>query len=145
MNGVLKSAVLLGIALTFGSHLPAQGSASQGLIRCKASELDQHPIKDGNLSLTISRFKQASFKVSVQNSSENFSPFSPDDLTVIGSDGSHYYIEVSYIHIPGRSLLPTPVKIGPKAHLLLTYGLNGEVNLPARIFYAGKLVAEITK
>jgi hypothetical protein len=145
MSSAKKPLIFLGIAFFLCGHLSAQVMTVQEQIQCKASELNQHPIKAGDLSLTISGFKNGTFKLLVQNSSETFCQFYPDDFLATGEDGNQYFIEFSYINLAGRTLPPTPVKIAPKAHLSFIYGLNGEVKLPAKIYYAGKFAIEITR
>jgi len=145
MTRFLNSLIFICITSIFSSPLPAQGTSIQKALHCKASELGQHPIEIGDLSLTISHLNYRSLKLLLKNVSELFIPFSPDDLTILGSDGSQNYIEITYIRDPGRWISPAQVKIGPKAHLQLEYGLNDEVKFPAKIFYKGKPIVEITK
>ena len=145
MKVQFRSSVLIGIASLFAGQLPAQGVRTQEVIHCKASELDQNPIQIGALSLTISRFKNSTFKIKIQNSSENFIPFSPDELTIVGSDGSQNYITNSFISFPLNWVHPTQIKIAPQAHIDLTYSLSDAVKLPAKIYYSGKSIAAITK
>lgn len=145
MRAFLKSLMFICITSIFNSPLPAQGTAIQEVLHCKASQLSQHPIKISDLSLTISHLNHRNLKLFLKNVSEIFTLFSPDELTILGSDGSQNYIEVTYIRDPGRWISPAQVKIGPRAHLQLEYGLNDEVKFPARIYYRGKPIAEITK
>lgn len=142
MIGHFKSVALAGAILLFGNELRAQAAPPQGIIHCQASAIDQQTIKEGQLLIKLSRFKYRSFKVSVQNTSESFGTFSPADLIIVGNDGSQNYIETSYSTTP---LHPTSIRVAPMAHVLLTYGLNTEINLPAKIYYSEKLVAVITK
>ena len=144
MAGIIKFTLLSGAILFFGNILQAQTIPSRNVIRCKVSELDQHSIIEGQLTLKLSRFKYRSFTILIQNSSESFCTFSPADLTIVGNDGSQNYIETSYSNAP-TSMQPTALKMAPLAHIQLTYGLNNEVSLPAKIYYSEKLVAEITK
>ena len=145
MNGVLKCLTLLGITLIFNNQLQAQVVAVPDGVHCKVTELDLHPIKTGDFSFTISRFKNGSFKILIKNLSGTFIPFIPEDMTVLGSDGSQNYITGSFISFPLSWVPPTQIKIAPQAHINLTYQLSDEVKLPARIYYSGKPIAEISK
>jgi hypothetical protein len=139
------------------SGLLAQGSTSTGSLEPfhgKARDLHSHPFLRNQLLITL-RPKHVigggipGFDIQVENPTHEPITFNPNDMTVI--DSRKYQVQISEVQAFGghESLSsPLPVSILPGAFItrnLVFSGLTIGVNPPIKIYYCGKLFAEISE
>lgn len=112
----------------------------------RESELSKHVFEIGKLRLTIRKLKGGRgpyIAVKVDNPSDSAVVFDPQVLSLL-NQGNEQVNTSSY---PGSSGAPAlgSRKVLPGAFLTQAYGLDHVVQLPARIYYDGKLLAIITE
>lgn len=110
----------------------------------KTTEFIKTSVQSGDLSIKFTRFNYKVLAVEVRNSTSRFVYFSPNNITIIGYDGSQNIVETVEVREPGRWGFPQDVKVGPMAHLQFTYILNREIQFPAKLYYDGKVIAELS-
>ena len=132
--------------------VPAAAMASE-VPRYLASELAAHPLHPGGLELRIQKFSGPligsdggliRLSIRIENKSTESRPFALEDLVAVGSDGTQ-----ALLALPGHGNYPifTSVKtqVAPGAHLTLAdCQFSVPVLLPARIYYGGQLLLEVT-
>jgi hypothetical protein len=123
-------------------------SATNQPARIRVSELDRTPLTAGPLRITLTKFRGSFLKVGggsieaqVENTSAEFSVFSPQRLSFVGSDNSQ--ADILAIQSGDRYWCALDRRIAPGARTKEFYALNGKVRLPARVYYDEKLLAEI--
>ena len=123
-------------------------SATNQPTRIRVSELDRTPLTAGALKITLTKFRGSflklgggSIEVDVFNNSTEFTVFSPQRLSFVGSD--YNQADVLAIQSGDHYWSAMDRRIAPGAHIKEFYALNGKVRLPARIYYDEKLLAEI--
>lgn len=123
-------------------------ATDQPAARIRVSELDRTPLTAGPLKITLTKFRGSFLKVGggsieaqVENTSAEFSVFSPQRLSFVGSDNSQ--ADILAIQSGDRYWCALDRRIAPGARTKEFYALNGKVRLPARVYYDEKLLAEI--
>ena len=123
-------------------------SATNQPARIRVSELDRTPLTAGPLKITLTKFRGSflklgggSIEVEVFNNSTEFTVFSPQRLSFVGSDNSQ--ADILAIQSGDRYWCALDRRIAPGARTKEFYALNGKVRLPARVYYDEKLLAEI--
>ena len=112
----------------------------------RESELGKHAFEIGQLRLTIRKLQGGRgpyITVKVENPSDSAVVFDPQVLSLV-NQGNEQVNTSSYSLYYIAPALPTR-KVLPGAFLTQTYGLDHIVELPARIYYDGKLLAIITE
>lgn len=132
------------IAIFLNIYLTAQEAPALDFFHGKATNLGRSSIQSGELSFKFRRLVYRQLVVEIRNHSAHFVKFSPNDITIIGHDGSQNILESVVLHEPGRWGSPLDVKVGPMAYLQFNFILNVEVRFPAKLYYAGEIIAEIS-
>jgi hypothetical protein len=128
------------------------GVAAQSPVRVHKSALSRTAIPAGDLKLTITDISNGNFgggpysiEVEVENVATTATPFDPQRLSFVMSDS--HQIDVSAV-----KLFPGKDQVAPRELLLISgarskqsYWTNGKLQLPARLYYQGNLVAELTE
>jgi hypothetical protein len=129
--------------------IPLFAIADDQPARVRVSELEKTPIAAGSLKITITRFRGSFLKIGggsveaqVENTSTEFTVFSPNRLSFVGSDNNQG--DVLAIQSGDRYWPAVDRRIAPAARIKEFYALNSKVHLPARLYYDEKLLAEIT-
>ena len=115
----------------------------------RKSELETHPFTVGELKITITGFRagslltRATIRVRVENLSDNAATFNPQRLSLVGSNNRQSNIQ-SQQPSGKRFDFAQSIEIAPGAYIKEIYGLDHKVELPARLFYEGKELVQIT-
>ena len=113
------------------------------------SELDKHPFTVGELKITITGFRtgslltRAAIRVRAENTSGGAATFNPQRLSFVASNNRQINIR-GQRRQGNRFDFVQPIEIAPGAYIKETYDLDHKVDLPARLFYEGKELAQIT-
>ena len=120
--------------------------------RVRASELSQSPFIVDSIKLTFTKFNKdgllgfghGSIELRVENVSSTFTTFSPQRLSLVGSDNEQ--ANVLGIPVGNDNIIPAEDrKIAPFARMKEYYGLTGKLQLPARLYYDEKLLGIIAE
>jgi hypothetical protein len=121
----------------------------------RRSDLVKTPFQAGPLTITIVDFKTsqllgtgvASVGLTVENTSSSFATFSPSQLCFVSKDGTLVDVFGAVMANWPNSAPPTPTdrNMPPATHTRTDYYLSETIDLPARLYYQQKLIAEITK
>jgi len=143
-------------ALVLAACLAFEPLSAQEALKLKASELATHPLQANGLSITITGLNghqriasiskwagRAHVKITFENKSASFQPFSPSDLCFVGGDG----IQVLPIFEINKADDSTPLafRIAPAARLSTEYVLTGRLSFPAKIYLGDRLMAQVTE
>ena len=115
----------------------------------RESGLKTHPFTVGGLKITITGFRagslltRAAIRVRVENISGSAATFNPQRLSFVGSNNRQVNIR-GQRRAGNRFDLAQPVELAPGAYIKETYDLDHKVDLPARLFYEGKELAQVT-
>jgi len=119
-------------------------------VRVRTSQLDRTPFTAGSLKITLSQFRAsflkiggASVEVQVVNTADTFTSFSPQKLSFLGNDNNQ--VDVLAIQSGDHYWRAEDRRIAPGARTKEFYALNGKLQLPARLYYDEKLLAEIVE
>ncbi|HKA19308.1 MAG TPA: hypothetical protein VKN18_13545 [Blastocatellia bacterium] len=119
-------------------------------VRVRTSQLDRTPFTAGPLKITLSQFRAsflkiggASVEVQVVNTADTFTSFSPQKLSFLGNDNNQ--VDVLAIQSGDHYWRAEDRRIAPGARTKEFYALNGKLQLPARLYYDEKLLAEIVE
>ena len=142
----LSSLCLLLIILSLP---PSQTTVGQvPAVRVRTAQLDRTPFTAGPLKITLTQFRasylrigSASVEVQVVNSASTFTSFSPQRLSFLGNDNNQ--VDVLAIQAGDQYWRAEDRRIAPGARTKEFYALNGKLQLPARLYYDEKLLAEI--
>ena len=127
------------------------GVAAQSPVRVHKSELSRTAGAAGDLKLTITKFSNGFFgsepfiEVEVENVSATATAFDPQRLSFVLSDGQ----QVDIIAIPftygsnSAAVTTRELLLISGARSIQKYWTNGKLQLPARMYYQGNLVAEL--
>ena len=118
-------------------------------------QLKSTPFTAGALKITFTSFKRrivvfngsksigdrVSILVEAENTSDSFATFDPQRLSIVNEN----YIQADILGVIYESQIfnAESRSIAPKARIKAQYVLNDKVELPARIYYEGKLLATI--
>lgn len=140
------------VVLAIGVILMASvGVAAESPVRVHKSELPRTVAAAGNLKLTITDISNGIFggapsiEVEVENIATAATPFDPQRLSFVLSDGQQVDIVAIPFH-PGRDMFPVTTRellLISGARSKQSYWTNGKLQLPARMYYQGNLVAEL--
>ena len=140
----LSAAVM--ILLTPFVVLAFQAQAEQ----VRDRELKNKSFTAGSLKITITRFTVGNINIEVENTSDDFTTFSPQLLTFIDKNNNQENIVGQYAG--SESVGPDSTasvvtagdqRIWPRARIKHLYKLPNRVHLPARLYYGEKLLATI--
>jgi hypothetical protein len=103
----------------------------------------------GDLTLTMLDLKGGLFgqapiviEVEIHNTSDTPVVFNPFRLSFVKADGRQ--VDVLSVPLWGEHTADAhEILVLPKAHIRQHYFMNGRINLPAKLYYDGKLLAEI--
>jgi hypothetical protein len=115
----------------------------------RKSELDKHPFTVGELKITITSFRagslltRAAIRVKVENTSGSAATFNPQRLSLVISNNRQINIRTQR-RAGSRFDFVQPIEIAPGAYIKEIYDLDHKVELPARLFYEGKELAQVT-
>jgi hypothetical protein len=136
-------------AIALALLIPLGTVADDQPARIRVSDLDKTPIAAGPLKITLTRFRGSFLKIGggsvealVENTSTEFTVFSPKRLSFVGSDDNQS--GVLAIQSGDRYWPAVDRSIAPAARIKEFYALNSKVQLPARVYYDEKLLAVIT-
>lgn len=127
------------------------GAAAQAPLRIHKSEFSRTAIVAGDLKLTItdisigaSPFGMPKMEIEIENIAATAAPFDPQQLSFVRADG--HQVEALAIRVfPDILVTPRVFLIISGARLQQSYYMNEKLQLPARMYYQGKLIAEITE
>ncbi|WP_291272254.1 hypothetical protein [Geothrix sp.] len=139
-----KKIIIMIIILLNGNLLTAQKSETNNYFQGTVVEFNKISIQVDALSMQFISLKHKGLTVEVNNLTDHFIEFSPQNIIIIGSDGSQSIIETVEVREPGRWGIPQGVKVGPSAHIQFTYVLNSAVRFPVKLYYNGRVIAELT-
>ena len=118
----------------------------------RGADLSSTPISAGPLRITIKELKGPGLlgspghvTVLLENTSDAFVTFSPSRLSFVNQDGTQVDVLCTYTSL---GYLPAvDHDLAPKAHMKINreYELTDKVELPARLYYDRRLIAEIMK
>lgn len=124
-------------------------SADDQPARIRTSELDRTQLTAGPLKITLTQFRGSFLKIGggsveteVENTSTEFTVFSPQRLSFVGND--NHQADVLAIQSGDRFWPAVDRRIAAGARIKEFYALNSKVRLPARLYYDEKLLAVIT-
>ncbi len=130
--------------------------AAQSGLQCRAGELAAHPFDLRGLSVTVTNLDgyrlvaperrhagRARIALSIENKGKGFLPFSPQDLSLVGKDGTQVF-PIYELNLASDAP-PLSLRLAPGAHASVAYVLTGRLLFPARIYLADQLVAEVTE
>ena len=115
----------------------------------RKSELDTHPFTVGELKITITGLRtgslltRAAIRVRVENTSSSAATFNPQRLSFVASNNRQINIR-GQRRSGNRFDFVQPIEIAPGAYIKEIYDLDHKVDLPARLFYEGKEVVQVT-
>ena len=118
--------------------------------RVRASELSQMPFIVDSIKLTLTKLNKdgplgigrGSIELRVENMSSAFIMFSPQRLSLVGSDNEQ--VNVLGVPVGNESIVSAEDrKIAPFARAREYYELTGKLQLPARLYYDEKLIGII--
>ena len=115
----------------------------------RKSELDTHPFTIGELKITITGLRtgslltRAAIRVRVENISSSAATFNPQRLSFVASNNRQINIR-GQRRQGNRFDFVQPIEIAPGAYIKELYDLDHKVDLPARLFYEGKEVVQVT-
>ena len=118
--------------------------------RVRASELSQSPFIVDSIKLTFTKFNKdgllgfghGSIELRVENMSSAFTTFSPQRLSLVGSDNEQ--ANILGVPVGNDNIIPAEErKLAPFARMKEYYGLTAKVQLPARLYYDEKLIGFI--
>jgi len=126
--------------------LASQAEAEQVRYR----ELKNKSFTAGSLKITITSFTVGNISIEVENTSDDFTTFSPQLLTFIDKNNNQENIVGQYAgsESVGPDSTASVVAAGdkrvfPKARIKHRYELTDRVKLPARLYYEDRLLATI--
>jgi hypothetical protein len=141
-------------ALAFGSML-GTGYADSGVVRdgtvakIKSGNLDKTTLTSGSLRIRIIKFRGSVLKigigylgVEVHNASDQFAPYSPSRLSFLNKDFTQVDMLAS-IFGGDKLVALRDRRLAPRATIDEYYQLDQKVELPCRLYYEEKLLAEI--
>ena len=115
----------------------------------RKSELETHPFTVGELKITITGFRTGSLltrpaiRVRVENASSSAATFNPQRLSFVASNNRQ--INIRGQRRSGKQFdFVQPIEIAPGAYIKENYDLDHKFDLPARLFYEGKEVVQVT-
>lgn len=139
---------------------PVASQPAANLPSIKIDELGKHPFSLSGLSLSIVGFGPgySLYEARLENATQDPISFSPGALVFVAKDG----IQVVNARIGSRIYLggggsqnehystygtfgDQPINVLPGAHLSMFYSLEPSLTTPAKLYYNGKLLAEIIK
>lgn len=138
------------MVLLFVPFFVAAGQAPA--TRVRASELGQMPFIVDSIKLTFTKFNRdgllglghGSIELRVENMSSAFTTFSPQRLSLVGSDNEQ--ANVLGVPVGNDNIIPAEDrKIAPFARMKEYYVLTGKLQLPARLYYDEKLIGIIAE
>ena len=139
----MRSAVLA-VAMSIFC-LAAASAQAPAPATLRQSELSKHSFEIGQMNLTVQKFRRSGFSpyivVKVENSSDSPILFDPQVLSFVGKGNQQVDTGSSaqgFIASPSRKVLPG-------AFIIETYLLDHPVELVARLYYDGRLLAVITE
>jgi hypothetical protein len=113
-------------------------------------ELKNKSFTAGSLKITITSFTFGNISIEVENTSDDFTTFSPQLLVFIDKENNQENIVGQYAgsEIVGTHVMATVVSVGdqriwPRARIKHFYKIPNRVHLPARLYYGEKLFATI--
>lgn len=118
--------------------------------RVRASELSAVPFIVDSIKLTFTKFNKdgplgigrGSIELRVENTSSAFITFSPERLSVVGSDNEQ--VNVLGVPVGNENIVSAEDrKVAPFARMKEYYELTGKLQLPARFYYDEKLIGII--
>ena len=119
-------------------------------VRVRTAQLDRTPFTAGPLKITLTQFRASylkiggtSVEVQVMNTASTFTSFSPQKLSFLGNDNNQ--ADVLAIQSGDHYWRAEDRRIAPGARTKEFYALNGKLQLPARLYYDEKLLAEIVE
>jgi len=118
--------------------------------RVRTADLDRTPFTAGPLKITLTQFRgsflkigNATVEVQVVNTASEFTSFSPQKLSFLGSNNNQ--ADVLAIQAGDKYWPAQDRRIAPGGRTKEFYALNDKVRLPARLYYDEKLLAEIVE
>lgn len=130
--------------------------------RISLPSLEKTPLTVGPLKIRVAKLSRSSvlghgrghIEVEVENTSASPETFYPQRLTLVNRDNiqvnvvasrrSYYYRAVPP-YDPRMPATLLEIRITPGARIKEVYSLSGKIQLPARLFYDDKLLAEIVE
>jgi hypothetical protein len=129
---------------------------AQAALKCACKELPLHPFVLSEVSLTITTLSgykvfdrerkfsgRARVEITVENKSPMFKRFDPQDLSFVGKDGVQVF--PVYERNLADDTLPMSLRLAPGARASTEYALTGRLTFPARLYFGGALVAEVSE
>lgn len=121
---------------------------------CK--ELPAHPFVADEVQLTIASLTgykafdrdrkfsgRARVEITVENQGAVFKGFNPMELSFVGKDGRQVF--PVFERNLADDTIPMAVRLAPGAHASMEYALTGRLAFPAKVYFGGALVAEVTE
>jgi hypothetical protein len=127
-----------------------QAKAQVQVMRVKTSQLGNTPLASGPLRITITRVNWtvlglgvAYMEIEVHNASDEFVTFSPQRLSFVSKDFTQADV-LGRVFRAHDLLSPRDRRIAPRATIEEAYRLDQNLDLPVRVYYEDKLLAEVT-
>ncbi len=143
----LMALLLVLAALPLRAQPPFKGSAK---------DLPSHPFVVDDLALTITTLSgykafdrerkfsgRARVEVTVENRGSAFKGYSPLEWSFVGKDGLQVF--PVFERNLADDTLPMAVRLAPGAHASMEYALTGRLSFPAKVYFGGVLVAELSE
>ena len=119
------------------------------------AQLKSMPLTAGALKITFTSFKgrvvvyngptsigdRVFIQIEVENTSDAFAAFDPQRLSIV--DKNYNQADILGVIYETQVFNAESRSVAPKARIKEQYALNHKVEMPARIYYEGKLLATI--
>jgi len=145
----MKSRILSATAMILLTPLVVLAFQAQAE-QVRNRELKNKSFTVGSLKITITSFTFGNISIEVENTSDDFTTFSPRLLTFIDKDNNQENIVGQYAgfelvgsHSTASVIAVEDQRIWPRARIKNSYKLQNRVHLSARLYYGEKLLATI--
>jgi hypothetical protein len=130
-------------------------SAEESL-KCKVGELSAHQLRSKDLffNFPFTGYRifdhlkgklagRANITLSMENKGSGFQVYSPQDLNLVGKDGTQVFPIFERNH--SDDTRPMAIRLAPGAHVNVTYALSDRLYFPAKVYLGEILIAEVTE